>query len=259
MSEAIRWALLLSALVHVLVQAQGAWESGRWNSRQAGAVGVVNPDGSASLTGCYLAMIAPLAPWPLWPVFGLGLYWSGSVLAVVAVSAASWLCLLSAMGWVPIAVLSAVLGAWAVTKRLAGSSRWRLFEYLPRGDSLDSIWLRARTWRSVSTALMDRRVWPFGRGWGACGRDLRRHHSATGASVMLDHVFCEPLEIVYEFGVFGVTALGLAGLLVYRVADWHSPFTFALLVWAFTMTGSLTLRTWPFWFVGFLLTLGVVT
>jgi hypothetical protein len=89
MRESIRWALILSALGHIAIQALSAWETGRWNGRQAGLIRVAGDNrlvGSPSLTGCYLAIVLPLAPGWLWPVFALGLWWASSGLAVVAVA-----------------------------------------------------------------------------------------------------------------------------------------------------------------------------
>ena len=104
MKDAIRWALVLSALVHVVIQALSCWEAAVawhrgfrtdqfearwWRKRYAGALGVSHPSGSPSLTGLYLAVVMPLAPYPLWPVFLLGLWWASSWLSIAAL-VASW-------------------------------------------------------------------------------------------------------------------------------------------------------------------------
>lgn len=91
MRDAIRYALVLSAVVHVLLQALAALEARRFNGRYAGLIRVPGDPrlvGSPSLTGCYLAIVLPLAPWPLWPVFALGLWWAFSWLSFVALAGA---------------------------------------------------------------------------------------------------------------------------------------------------------------------------
>lgn len=134
----------------------------------------------------------------------------------------------------------------------------RPLEYTPRGDSLDSLGLRWRTWVVVARSL-PALLWrhPFGR--RPLGKDLRRYITATGASIQPEACFNEYLQVAYEHGVLGVAAslLGLGALgwalVTARGAD---PFVVALLTWALTMTGSITLRTWPFPLVGALLILG---
>jgi len=249
MRDAIRWALILSALVHVAVQAQGAWECGRWGLRQAGALGVANPNGSASLTGCYLAIVAPLAPWPLWPVFALGLWWSGSWLALGALGAASIWNWPVPMVWGPI-VASSLLGGLLVAFRVPIAGR-AAGEWLPRGDSWDSITQRLRTWRLILATLPA--VMPWGRrplSW-----DLHRYQAAAGQP-MPDAAFNEYLQVSYEYGLIGVVALVGGALLVCPHFRHGDGFSVALVVWTLTMGGSLTLRTWPFPAVGGLLVLG---
>jgi hypothetical protein len=130
--------------------------------------------------------------------------------------------------------------------------RW--LEYTPRGDSLDSIWLRARTWRVVARALPA--VLPWGR--RPLGRDLRRQVTATGAPLLEEHAFCEPLQIVYEYGVLGLAGLVAWGALTVPHLRAGDPFSTALVVYGLAGCGSISWRTWPFPVLGALLTLGVV-
>ena len=131
--------------------------------------------------------------------------------------------------------------------------RW--LEYTPRGDSFDPLTLRWATWVLVARTL-PRLLWrhPFGR--RPVGKDLRRYMAATGARVQPDHVFQEGLQIVYEYGWMGVVAVALFLGLVWHYAHGSGPFGVALVAWAVTMTGSITLRTWPFPLVGGLLLVG---
>jgi hypothetical protein len=252
MPEAIRWALVLSALAHVPVQAWRATRTGRWGARHAGWLRVAHPAGSPSLTGCYLAVVLPLAPIWLWPVFALGWWWSGSWLALGALSAASICGTTAPIGWLPLAILAALSVALGVSRRLGG--RWRWGEWLPRGDSLDPLVQRLRTWRVVARALP--RVLPWGR--RPLGRDLRQYYVATGTPVSLDHAFNEYLEVAYEYGLPGL--LGILGWAA--VVGWHlhrgDPWSAAAVAWAVTLAGSITLRTWPFPLVGALLTWGLL-
>jgi hypothetical protein len=145
-----------------------------------------------------------------------------------------------------------------VRSRQIGGRRW--LEWTPRGDSLDPVWLRLRTWQVVGRTLLDRRLWPWGRGRGQYGRDARKAITAYGLKIQPDHVFCEPLEVVYEHGIFGV--LGVVAFVVgvglsLGVDPRRAEFC-SLVVWAVTMTGSVTLRTWPFPLVGALLLIAAV-
>jgi hypothetical protein len=77
-----------------------------------------------------------------------------------------------------------------------------------------------------------------------------------------DHAFNEYLEVVYEYGIIGVVAaagvsVGLLARYAYGI-PLAPRFDVALLVWALTMAGSLTLRTWPFPLVGALLFIAAV-
>jgi hypothetical protein len=71
-----------------------------------------------------------------------------------------------------------------------------------------------------------------------------------------DHAFNEYLEVVYDRGIVALGVLGVFGYLAGRAVLSADLFAGALAVWALTMAGSITLRTWPFPLVGALLLLG---
>lgn len=256
--DAVAWALVLSALAHVPVQLARAYRTGRWGARQAGWIPMPNPNGSASLTGCYLAIALFLAPWPVTLVLGLGLYLSHSWLALVALCVAMPVYWAGAMGWVPIAALGVILTLWWASKRRPGG--WRVFEYLPRGDSWDPIAQRLLTWRVIlRTWRAQPRLLLWGRGWGQCGRDLRAYRAATHEAVNDSHAFNEYLEVGYDLGLAGWLGIALWAGVVGAHLHRHDPWSAALVVWAVTMCGSTTLRVTPFWLVGALCTAMVVT
>lgn len=128
-----------------------------------------------------------------------------------------------------------------------------ILEWTPRHDSLDPIWLRLRTWKLVAQALPG--VMPFGR--RPLSADLRRYKGATGAQISDTYAFNEYLQVAYEHGIVGVVGVG-GGLVLCGYLAGHTPFGTSLLVWALTMTGSVTLRVWPFPALGLLLILGAL-
>lgn len=82
---------------------------------------------------------------------------------------------------------------------------------------------------------------PIARAGTSTPKDLRRYSTATGARIEADHAFCEPLEIVYEYGVLGLGLLVAFGWFVGGHRSVADPESVALLVWALTMMGSITL------------------
>ncbi len=198
-ADGIRWALLAVAGWQVALMTLR-----RGRGRTRGSLP------SPALTGCYLALVAPLCPWWGWPALAWGLWLTGpSWLAVVALCAASWTWLPYPMGWVPLALCSAVLVAWLVSRRLGG--RWRWLEWTPRGDSLDAVALRWRIWRAMGQGMATWAHWPFGCGPGSTGVDLKRWYTSTGVKggELPGSALNEPLQLAYEYGVFGVAALAL--------------------------------------------------
>lgn len=146
-----------------------------------------------------LALLAPLCPWWGWAILAPLLAWTGSWLAFCAVGAA--------MVWLhPWTLAWALLGALGVA--LLWALPGRPLEWTPRGDSLDSVVGR---WNGLRCALT-RLTWR-GHGRGSMARDLKRWTSRGVRYLPSDYLLCEPVQVVYEYGLLGLVALTVAAVL----------------------------------------------
>ncbi len=205
--------------------------------------------GSPVITAMFFALVAPFAPWWFWPVLAVGFYMTFSGLAVFAVL-----------------VEFAVLYPWTIPYSLAfcalvGITLWksprikgeRMWEWTPRGDSLDSITSRLWAWRyliqgwwEVCCAGHDYpgNPWKCGR-WLGHGPGRAEYMVKTIGSVRHQDLpsgecHAEAAQHLYEYGVLGlVAALALVircGLSLEPGDPWSA---------ALVGAGVLTLFHWP--------------
>ena len=169
-----------------------------WRTRRR----MVGTFGSPAITAMYLALVLPLAPWWLWPAFGLGLVLTSSVLALAAVAVAGvWLAPWT-LPFVGAGVLL-LIGLWAWSPMVGGR---RLGEWTLRGDTLDSTWARLYVWPIIAHDLTRERSWGFGLGPTEAPKRLRTWGSRIG--VELPHeVHMEALHVLYEYGLVGLLAV----------------------------------------------------
>src|SRR5204862_3250974 len=93
-----------------------------------------------------------------------------------------------------------------------------LLAWTPRGDSLDSV--KGRLSGMTLAAL--RLTWR-GRGRGSMARDLRRWTTRGGKYLPLDALFCEPLQVLYEYGLRGGLILVVCVASFFAVIPLQSP------------------------------------
>lgn len=157
-------------------------------------------------SGPKTAMVAALAlPWLgwAWPAAAAVLVLTWSWLAFLAVSAG--LLVQHPAWWLPIGSTWALVMGLVLASPMDGNRRKRLLEWTPRGGNLRTMQGR---WTAIQLALLTLTVW--GHGPGSMGRALRRWHSRGARYLPTDALFCGPLQLTYEYGVFGALAVGLA-------------------------------------------------
>ena len=112
-----------------------------------------------------------------------------------------------------------------------------------RGDSLDTLWCRVLTW-GLMVAHGVRHGWK-GRGPGSTVHDLMRWDARYRTTVIHGYAHNEPLQLVYEHGIFGLLAVGL---LIWRIAPHlHAgdPWSAATVAGAVLACGTISCRVPP--------------
>lgn len=159
--------------------------------------------GSHALTGLYLAAVFPFVPVWLWPALAIGVIVTSSILGALAMSVASvWLWPSTWPVFTAGAVVAGVL--WGFSPEIRGR---RVFEWVLRGDTADSIYARWYAWRVALHELrQSRRHWALGFGPNSVTKSLRTWGTRLG--VELPHeVTCEAVHHVYEYGAVGAFAI----------------------------------------------------
>lgn len=223
-----------------------AWGIAAWGTSAAMAYQVIWLDpakvrgwwGMRSIAGAFLALVTPLLPLWAWPGPLIGLWLSGpSWVALAALSAASIWRWPIPMIWGPIVATSLLAALLVFVWRPVVAGR-AIGEFLPRGDTLDTLWARTALlrlawqdwrWQGVgpgTTAFCHMRAWARGRFDGA---DFGTLHN-------------EPAQLALEYGVVGVVA-GL--LFMYRVGTHLAlgdPWSACVVAGAVLALGTMSLR-----------------
>lgn len=215
----------------------------RWRQHKVRVPGM---QGSPVLTGLFLALVFPLAPMWLWPVLAAGLVITSSVHAGVAIAAGlMWMWPWTWPYFAGSAV--AILGLWVWSPEVRGR---RVFEWVLRGDTWDSLWARWYAWRILVHDLGERRAWVLGVGPDSVMKVLRSWSARSG--VELPHeASLEALHVTYEYGLVGLAAVLAFGWRVgshLTVGDpWSAAWVVAVVLglfhwpWRHAVTGPMIL------------------
>lgn len=231
----LAWALVTAALLV-------------WQARTRPPHVGINPAGTfgqRTFAAAYLALCLPFAPWGLWPAIGLGLWITGpSWGALLALGAGLPLL----FGWMYAVPLWWLLGAlagllWAGRHDLA--RRW--LDLSPRGSSLDSLWSRWHAlrlmWRHRGESL------PWGQGPDSTWRILLRlegaYKSGTEPRLTRGDCHCDPVQLVWEYGVAGVAVILIACWRIGSGLTWGDPWSAAAVIAGGLSLTSLPLRVPP--------------
>jgi hypothetical protein len=156
--------------------------------------------GSPANTAMYIALVAPFMPGPGWLLLSIGLYLTWSWLAFLGVAAGLVWLYPSAWPYVAASGLSVAI-LWLWSPSVAGR---RLFNWTPRSDSMDSILSRLWVWRMIPRELTRTGTWLLGMGPDSMKRSSMRWMSQYGGiELPCGDAFCEPLQLLYEYGVVG--------------------------------------------------------
>jgi hypothetical protein len=203
-----------------------------WDNPEATYSRWRGPFRSAAVCAMPFAILAPIAPWWLWPVMAAGLLVTWSWLALAA-AAAGFVVVYPGLS-APALVGALVVGVFW--------SRTRWLEWTPRGDSLDPV--RGRF--VVLLLALSRLRWR-GRGRGSMARDLRRWRSCGVAYGPLEHLHCEPVQLVYEHGWRGGLVVLLASAALIAWVRSGSPWAAAGVSAAVLCLGHAPLRLLAAW------------
>jgi hypothetical protein len=186
--------------------------------------------GSPAISAISLALMAPFCPWWLWPVLAVGLYITWSWLAFIGVAVGlAW----TYPHYAPHAfvAITSLLAAWVLTWHLRRFhvKGERIFEWVPRGDSFDSVinrlivwWLIAQAWWTGGHRLL-------GQGPYALEPQLRRWASQCWIETPNGEAHVEWAQVLYEYGLLGLA--GAAALAAHVLSHGHlrDPVTAAFL------------------------------
>lgn len=170
--------------------------------------------GQHTLFAAFLAILLPLA-WALYP--GLGVLW---VLMLVGIS--SWVGVLAGLAglavvepWLAPVIGALILAVLALLAPRILDDHATLLDLLPRGDSLDSVKERGRTWWFLLGTMRrwSWRTWLTGRGWDGTNQDLLRAHALRRVTHTQGTAHNDILDLIYTSGLLGVLLLG--------VLTWH--------------------------------------
>lgn len=228
--------------------------------------------GQRTLLASYLALVAPLGL-ALWPG---GLIPSGVAVAglVLTSSWVAWAAALAALvvlyplvgAVVATLIVSFVAGAILANLRATGGPlQYVIDHWTIRGSSVDSLRQRVRTWRVIlhmyahpvltidpkwpmtryryEITKQRARAWAFGFGPTTLQYDLLRWDHRFKAELINGYAHCEPIHVLYEYGLCGVAAMLLFGWRVGVGLHIGDPWSAAAVAGAIAACGTITCRT----------------
>lgn len=259
--------LLLGAALNIILIMQVVWAARQWYDKRGKPTAQAprGTFGQRTLLGAYLALVWPLAPaWPPAVVAGIGLVLTSSWVAWAA-ALAGLIVLWPAVGLIASALVCLIVAGAIVDRPHAFNN---LLNYgTLRGMSIDSIRQRGRTWATIVymyahpkieiayTILPSGRparvevwrqrliAWFFGSGPTTLQYDLLRWDHRFKTDLINGYAHCEPIHMLYEYGLCGVAAIGL---FVWRVGSGLSigdPWSAAAVAGAVAAYGTITCRT----------------
>lgn len=216
------------------------------------------PWGVLASPPCCAMVIALLAP------FALALHWSLAVpLAVGLWLTSSWLAILATLIALPVLfpVLTYFVYAWVVVlvaalilelrRRPAGAEGStlvdrRVWDFMPRGRSLDGLRVRANVWRVIWAVWRHEGWWAWVKGRGPYTLNPAMQRWAYRYNVPLPEgdAFNDGLQHVHEYGLLGLTAIALFCWPVVIHLRLGDPWSAAWIVGAILSLGHWPMR-WP--------------
>lgn len=201
---------------------------------------------SPAITAMSLALVAPFTPLWAWPVLGLGMALTCSWLAIGAVGVGMVWVYPSSLRWVASGAGLVALAWWASRRWPVSVGGRRLFEWLPRGDSPDSVPSRLIGWAGILVLAWQAPSRWWGRGPDSTELALVEVTSrTTDGHPPIGDACNELVQLTAEYGVLGLLA---AGAFVWRVAPHLSlgdPWSAAWVIGAVLSLGHYPLRYPP--------------
>jgi hypothetical protein len=192
--------------------------------------------GQRTMMAGFLALLVPFSPWWGWPVLGLGLWLTGPSLGAL-LSLAAGVGLLYPPLWLGSLLLALPAGLLMAHTTVLGA-------WLPRGDSMDSVRGRVNVFR-LAWRLRREPGW-FGHGPQSMAPDLRRWQHMTKVYVGdASELHCDPLQLCWEYGAFGVATVLIAGWRIGSGLRWDDPWSAAAVIGAVLSLTSFPLRVAP--------------
>lgn len=200
-----------------------------------------------TLAGAMVALLLPFAVATPLRWLGLGAL---AMLSLALVLTSSWLAALAAgAGLVTYApwtawLLVPALGVGLVCLKL-DRGHGMLSRYTARGNSLDSVKERLRTWTMTCLQLGGWRDWLLGHGPDTYVKATIRWSAQARVSLTIGHAHCDPLESLYEWGCpFVLTLVGL-GLRLWPHLHSGDPWSATAVTGAVLACGTLLCRVAP--------------
>lgn len=190
--------------------------------------------GQRTIAAGYLAIVAPFAPWWLWPVLALGLVLTESWLALGAT--------IIGLGVLhPASLLISLPGVCICLWMLYRVEMVWYQKYTTRGRTMKTVWARLGVWYITVAHLSLRGAEP-----NTTSAALRRWSAQYGMKYsMLADIHNEPLQHVYEYGGLGAAALVAFAFRVGSGLELGDPWSAAAVVGALIACGSLPCRVAP--------------
>jgi hypothetical protein len=230
------WLAIMTGQVALIVyrQYQLPRDHPFFNRATLGNIKRVNAThGSPAITALSFALTAPFCPWWLWPVLGVGLYCQWSWLSFIGVVVGmSW----AYPAYTPcaFAFLVALMGLWVGT----WYARWftyrgeRWFEWVPRGDSFDSVINRLIVWWLIAHAWWTGKHRLLGHGPYSLEPVLRRWATQCWIETPNGEAHVEWAQMLYEYGLCGLVAVGALCVRVVYAGQLGDPFAAAFMAGA---------------------------
>lgn len=237
----VLWLLAGWGTIAGLQVGEMLWQ--RWHGRL-----ISGTLGQRTVAAGYLALLVPFAPWPVWPILGVGLWLTGpswaAVLALIVglgvLDYRVWvgsLCAAAAGG-----LLVAIQGrAWVKSgPRRQWSWALQVLEAMPRGASLDTVETRLGAWRVAFRSM----TWA-GIGPGNTNTILFRSRHAHKTRITESDLHCDPLQFALEYGLAGWATIALACWRIGSGLHWGDPWSAAAIIGAVLALTGIPLRVAP--------------